>query len=354
VTLRILFLGENWYGSCARACCQALRRLGHDVADVDTQTLAPQLRSRAARLMLRLAGRHIVSEYNSAVLDLAARFEPDVLVAFKAPLLQARALRRLRERGVALYNYYPDTSVLAHGSLIPEALPEYDCVFFTKRFTEADARRHLRLRASAVIPHGYDPEIHTRWPLSPRDRKQYGHDAVVVATHTPHKEAVLEALVAALPGLDLRIWGNVWNERCRSPRLQPYLEGAALNGTAYARALQAARINLAIMSGRAAGASQGDETTTRTFEIPACGGFMLHERSGELRELFDEDREVACFDGVEELAEKIRFYLAQPEARARIAEAGHTRCVPAYSYDARMRALLDWHRASAAGGGPGR
>jgi len=351
VTLRILFLGENWFGSCARACCQALRRLGHDVADVDVQTLVPQLRSRAARLMVRLAGRHLVAEYNRLVLDLGARFEPDVLVAFKAPLLQARTLRTLRSRGVALYNYYPDTSVLAHGGILPEALPEYDCVFFTKRFTEADARRHLRLRASTVVPHGYDPEIHARWPLSARDRKQYGHDAIVAATHTPHKEAVLDALVASMPELDLRIWGNVWNERCRSSRLRPYLEGAALNGTAYARALQAARINLAVMSGQVAGASQGDETTTRTFEIPACGGFMLHERSGELLELFDEDREVACFTGVGELIEKMCFYLAHPDARARIAERGHARCVPAYSYDVRMRALLDWHGAAAAGAG---
>ena len=36
--LRILFLGENWYGSCARACCYALRRLGCDVTDIDVQT----------------------------------------------------------------------------------------------------------------------------------------------------------------------------------------------------------------------------------------------------------------------------------------------------------------------------
>jgi spore maturation protein CgeB len=349
VTLRILFLGENWYGSCARACCAALRRLGHDVTDVDAQTVVPQLRSRAARLALRLGHWWLVREYNDLVLDAATRFEPDLLVGFKAPLLEASTLVRLRRAGIALYNYYPDTSVFAHGTLIPAALPEYDCVFFTKRFTEADARRRLRLRASTFLPHGYDPEIHRPWSLSPRDAKQYGHDVVVVATHTPHKETVLDALVRALPDLDLRIWGNVWSERCRSVGLRPHLEGAALNGTAYARALQAAHINLAVMSGVVRGASQGDETTTRTFEIPACGGFMLHERSPELLELFEEDREVACFGGVDELIGKIRWGLANPEARERIARAGHARCVPAYSYDARMRALVQWHQASAAG-----
>ena len=345
MTHRILFLGENWYGSCARACCYALRRLGHDVTDVDVQTVMPQLRSRASRLALWLGRGRIVGEYNALVVDAARRFQPDLLIAFKAPYVTAPTLAELRRLGVALYNYYPDTSVTAHGGLIPAALPEYDCVFFTKRFTETDALGRMRLRASTFLPHGYDAEIHRPWPLSARDRKQYGHDVVVIATHTAHKEAVLDSLVAVMPGLDLRVWGNGWTERCRSARLRSHLDGMALNGTAYARALQAAHINLAVMSGVVAGASRGDETTTRTYEIPACRGFMLHERSDEVRALFEEDREVACFADGRELADKVRFYLAHPEVRERIAAAGHARCVPAYSYDNRMAELVAWHEA---------
>jgi glycosyltransferase involved in cell wall biosynthesis len=349
VILRILFLGENWYGSSARACCYALRRLGHDVVDIDAQTVVPQLRALTSRLALRLGRRRLIREYNAQVCDIAARFGPDLLLAFKGPLVEAATLRELRRRGIALYNYYPDTSIAAHGALLPQALPEYDCVFFTKRFTDTDARGRVHIRASVYLPHGYDPEIHRPWPLAPRDHTQYGHDVVVVATHTPYKEAVLDDLVRALPDVDLRIWGNGWADRARSPRLRPHIEGAALNGTAYARALRAARINLAVMSGRVPGASRGDETTTRTFEIPACGGFMLHERSAELAELFQEDAEVACFAGTAELAEKIPRYLHDPETRERIAGAGYARCVPAYSYDVRIRDLLAWHQRATAG-----
>jgi spore maturation protein CgeB len=70
---------------------------------------------------------------------------------------------------------------------------------------------------------------------------------------------------------------------------------------------------------------------------------MLHERTPELAELFEEGKEVACFGSVEELAEKVDFYLAHPEERERIAAAGHRRCVPAYSYEERMRRLLAYH-----------
>jgi hypothetical protein len=64
------------------------------------------------------------------------------------------------------------------------------------------------------------------------------------------------------------------------------------------QSIRAARICLAIMSGKVQGVVQGDETSTRSFEIPACAGFMLHERTTELLDLYDEDKEVACFGSV--------------------------------------------------------
>jgi glycosyltransferase involved in cell wall biosynthesis len=343
--LRILFLGENWYGSCARACCSGLRRLGHDVSDIDSQTIFPQLRKRSSRALRRILDSRLTAEYNELVLDLASTFSPDILIAFKAPHLRAATLSSLRKQGIALYNYYPDTSVFAHGSLLPEALPEYDCVFFTKKFLDKDVRARIPLRQSVFLPHGYDPELHKPHELDERDREQYGHDVGFVGTYTSQKEQLLMKLVRSKPDIDLHIWGNQWAENCQAEGLKKLIKGAPLNGTSYAKALGGFRINLGIMSGLVSGASQGDETTTRTYEIPACRGFMLHERTSEVLELFKEDKEIACFNSVDELAQKIDYYLAHEEERKAIAAAGHKRCVPAYSYDNRMAELVAWHVA---------
>jgi spore maturation protein CgeB len=97
------------------------------------------------------------------------------------------------------------------------------------------------------------------------------------------------------------------------------------------------------MSGKASGATKGDATTTRTYEIPACGGFMLHERSDELAKFFEEGKEVACFESSAEVAEKIHYYLRHEDERKAIAQAGYNRCVPAYSYDNRMSEIVRYH-----------
>jgi spore maturation protein CgeB len=348
VTLRILFLGENWFGSCARACCHALRRLGCEVADFDAQTIFPQLRRRSLRAVLRVAERQLIREYNQQVLGLADTFKPDIVLAFKGAYVLPNTLLTIKQAGSVLYNYFPDTSAFAHGSLLPKTLPLYDCLFLTKRFLDRDLRAHIKLRESVFLPHGYDPELHQPWELDERDRTRYGHDVGVVATHTRAKEELLTELVTLRPDLDLRIWGNLWNENSRSHKLRRFIEGAPLNGTSYAKALGTLRINLAVMSGAVPGASRGDETTTRTYEIPACGGFMLHERTDEVLELFAEGKEMACFGSAEDLADKIDYYLAHPEERAAIAAAGRMRCVPAYSYDNRMAEIIRWHEEHSA------
>jgi len=349
VTKRILFLGENWFGSCARACCHALRRLGCEVADFDAQTIFPQLRRRSLRAILRVAEPQLIREYNEQVRELAQRFEPDIFLAFKGAYVQPRTLRTMREAGIALYNYFPDTSAFAHGSLLSHTLPLYDCLFLTKRFLDRDLRAHISLRESMFLPHGYDPELHQPRELDARDHARFAHDVGVVATHSRAKEELLTELVTLRPQLDLRIWGNLWKENNRSSRLGRFIEGAPLNGTSYAKALSAFRINLALLSGPVAGASRGDETTTRTYEIPACGGFMLHERTDEVLELFAEGTEMACFGSATELADKIDYYLAHAEERGQIAAAGRSRCVPAYSYDNRMTEIIRWHEQHSIG-----
>jgi spore maturation protein CgeB len=348
--LRILFLGENWYGSCARACCYALRRLHCDVIDIDVQTFFPQLQMKSSRGVLRILKGRLVREYNAAILRAAETFRPDMLLSFKAQHLEAETLRVLRSRGISLYNYYPDTSAFAHGPLLAESLPEYDCVFYTKRFWDRDVRSRVSLRESVFLPHGYDAEIHRPIELQERDLAQYQTHAVVIATHTKYKEEVLGELLGLRPRLRLTVWGNQWQHGCTSALVKQFVKGEPLVGDSYVKAICAAKINLALLSGKVQGSSRSDETTTRTYEIPACRGFMLHERSPELLELYSEGKEVVCFSSPQELAEKIDYHLAHPEEREVIACAGYRRCVPAYSYDNRMVELLRWHEQRHQGG----
>jgi spore maturation protein CgeB len=342
--LRILFSGENWYGSNARSCAEALRRLGCQVLDIDCQTFIPQVSQLTSRAVRRLLWFRLVAEFNDHILRIAESFRPDMFVAFKGNYIHADTLKSLCNRKIPLYNYFPDTSAFNHGGWLPKSLPQYDCVFYTKPFWYTDVIKRIRLKAAVFLPHGYDPELHRTAELDARDITDYGCDVSFIAiTYSRYKEKILDGLIRLRPNLDLHVWGGGWASRVKSLELRKYIKGFLLPGELYTRAIQAARINLAIMNGPVNGSSSGDLTTSRTYTIPASGGFMLHERNAEVLELYTENKEMACFDSVEELAEKIDYYLAHVVQRNNIARAGHARCVPTYSYDNRMAEILRWH-----------
>lgn len=85
-----------------------------------------------------------------------------------------------------------------------------------------------------------------------------------------------------------------------------------------------------------------DLTSARTFEIPACKGFMLHIDNEEVRGLFTPGEEIDVFNDVDELCAKIESYLAHDEEREAMIEPAYRRCVPAYSYDERARVISEW------------
>ena len=193
--IRVLFIGTNWYGSNARSCSEGLRRLGCDVSDIDEANFFPQLRRFSSRAFRRLVMFRLVEEFNDAILRAAKSFRPDIFIAFKGSFIRADTLRKLRDNGISVYNYYPDTSAFTHGKWLPQSLPEYDCVFFTKPFGYADVTKKITLKAGYFLPHGYDPIAHRPVRLSDTDIAEYRSDVSFIAIHSQYKEEWLRSLV---------------------------------------------------------------------------------------------------------------------------------------------------------------
>jgi spore maturation protein CgeB len=87
-----------------------------------------------------------------------------------------------------------------------------------------------------------------------------------------------------------------------------------------------------------------DDYTQRTFEIPACGGLLLAERTPMHLSLFREGVEAEFFDPTrpEELAAKVRDLLADDARRDAIRTAGRAAVLRGgYTYDDRIRQILD-------------
>ena len=86
-----------------------------------------------------------------------------------------------------------------------------------------------------------------------------------------------------------------------------------------------------------------DDLNMRVFEALACGTLLatnaLLPETGQ-NELFRDGTHLATYGGPDELLDKVRFYLARPEARARVAGAGRAEAVARHTYRHRMEEVL--------------
>jgi spore maturation protein CgeB len=274
--------------------------------------------TRVQRLLWRFYQPALASIVSRAFVRSACAFHPDLVLVVCGRLISADALEILRQKTQAtLFHFYGEdffnplntTATLRHAAYL------YDRFFTTKTFNVQEMAE-IGLKNVTFIPHGYIPTCHVPVKLRQEDIKKYGSDLSFVGTWETERAAML----AQLQEFDLRIWGDYWHKASKLLGLNKAIQSQSVWCEGLSRVFQASKINLAFLR-----KANRDRHTTRTFEIPACGGFQLSERTDEVLGFFEEGKEIECFDSLEELKDKARYYLQHESQRQQIAAAGLAR-----------------------------
>lgn len=337
--LRILMVSHTWLGANDYSYVRAFRRAGHSVSVVsDEGYFASNLTNPWLRAARRVSAPLMAADYQKALLTEAAALQPHLFFVFKGTNVKADTVAAIKSMGAIAINFYPDVGIKSESPNIAHALPVYDWVFTSKSFRVLELKRSFGAANASFLPHAYDPEVHVSLELDADDFAKYTCDVGFVGTWSPKKERILAAVMDAMPSLGLKIWGNQW-DRARSSFGGSLMRRPA-NGLEYAKAMRGSAICLALLVEAPSDSASGDLTTARTFEIPAMGGFMLHERTSEAEHYFAEGKECAMFDDVEEMISKIVYYLPREEERREIANAAYLRSVrDCHSYDFRAATI---------------
>jgi spore maturation protein CgeB len=308
----------------------AMRAEGWDIAEIDTRTF---LGSSGNRWFDRIADRLLPNAKPNALADavesMVANTSASWVVYAKAMGATQVSLKRLAERGCRTVCWYPDFH-FDHPYVYEATLPSFDLFVTTKEFQLAYLRQLRGEKPTVLIEHGWCPGVHVRLspPVEPAARP---FDVIFVGNHSPYKQKWLENLVKAIPDLRMAVAGYRWLE-CGAKFPDHVTVGGPLIGDSMSRAIGHARIAIAVHHGPGGRHGWQDDVSARTFEIPACGTFMLHIDNPHVRTLFDVPGEIDVFATADELAAKVTHYLANPDEREAAATRAHSRAVPAYSY----------------------
>ena len=333
-------IGPQFRGSNAAGLFKSLATHGHIISIIDEFYYIPLLASmKRLKLINRIFRNLYIKNFNDAIVAEFNKFKPDVVLVYKGAFILPITLNTIKNNALLL-NFYPDVSFHTHGPYLKQSLKLYDHIFTTKKFGISDLREQLGIDLISFIPHGFDPDIHRNLSIPDIEFDSLKCDVSFIGTWSPKKEKTLSYLKSRLPDISLKIWGNQW-EKSISDNLKNSIQGYPVEGDLYAYAILSSKINLGILSEKVRGASSGDKITSRTFHIPAVGGFMIHERNEESITYFEEDKEVVFFDTQDELFEKVSYYLGNLQEVEQIADRGYLRAHKDHSLDERAKQMIE-------------
>jgi len=338
--MKILYVGDLSSGATSKMRMMHLQRLGHFINAIDT-TAAPKAGyalNNISRVAWRLGWPLDLSKMSDQVIKSVKLFHPDLVWIDKGIMITRTVLMELKTLvpDVPLVHYNPDDPFGPFGRAgwrrFIDAIPAYDVHFVARRENVEEYKSRGGKRVIQNIPtRGFDPEIHRPYGDENELKVNFAADVGFLGTYEKDRAGSLMRLAEA--GFQVRLMED-WPQKCWHDNFlrAPF----QVRGAEYAKTINSFKIGLGFLR-----KANRDQHTSRSIEIPACGTFLLAERTEEHLILFDEGKEAEFFSTDEELIDKVRFYLAHDAARENIAREGRERCLRAgYDYTSRMRQML--------------
>lgn len=265
------------------------------------------------------------------------RNRPDLLLCAGGERLSFRTIETARALGIRTVMWTIDTIKPFDHRI---SLAPYFRAVFCGGTEMIEALRGSKIEQGPFwLPFACDPEIHCPAQLSSQEKAHFGCDIAFVGSLHPELYPARINMLTALTPFDLGIWGpGASRLRARSP-LRANVRGDETTPNEWTRIYSSAKIILcAHYDGPGPECRQA---SPRVFEALACGGFLVCDNQPDVTALFEDGQDLVIYKSLEDLREKVMYYLAHDQERHAIAANGQHKVLTAHTYRHRVARMLE-------------
>jgi spore maturation protein CgeB len=269
---------------------------------------------------------------NQQLLKKVIEFRPEIILVTEGSNILPETLQKIKRKikTKLVLRLGADPFIFGMEGIIRN-LSGYDFIFthldLSSSLQRAGAKRILYYSLRA------DPTFHRQVELSSEEKKKLESDVCFVGLYYPERERILKE-VAELK-VNFKFWGSNWHPNNTSSVLYQHYQGEAW-GEKMVKIYNATRIalNIDYLTYRYGG-------NMRLFEIPACGALEIVNRKEKISNFFKPDEEIVLFENIDDLKEKILYYLKNEEKRRKIAQQGQARVYQDHTYEQGLRYIIE-------------
>lgn len=255
------------------------------------------------------------------------KYKPDVFLALYGTNHSIELINKVKARGIPAICWWLNDPFQFARSI--EMAAHFD-FYFTNSRGILDEYHKKGINNVEYLPVGIYPPVHRRLPdASPK------YDVTFAGDWGHVREEILSALAG---DFNVSIFGP-WKKKLKSGSA---LSGCVQGGKFFTpeemvRIFNQSKVVLNIHSwlGRF---SYG--VNPRLFEACGCGSFQVCDFKEEIPDLYEEDKEIVLYRNLDELKEKLRYYLDNKDKRAEVSDNAYSRARRQHTYRQRLEQML--------------
>lgn len=279
--------------------------------------------------------KNYLNKYNEVLLRDCLAFKPDVFLVFNECRVQTEVIKNIKiktgARMVLVLGDDPwDSSRFRE---LPHSLRYFDIIFNAEPSWNVNLKNVAPRSKIFFTLGGFDKEFYhpiKADSLSTEDKKRFACDVSFTGTSYGEKAegAYRSEILSYLTDFNLKIFGdNNWPYRFRFlPELSDKYKGSRLSYSDLRKLYTLSNVNLNLPNPQAIESFQ-----SRIFEIAAVKGFQITDNRPLVREFFAE-KEVVTFDNIDELRDKLQFYLTNEKDRKEITHNLYQKIIDKYTW----------------------
>ncbi len=265
--------------------------------------------------------RHLNYRSNGLSLKVKA-FSPDLVVVIRGIPFREDALGEIR-KNAALFGWWIEKE-----ERMDEAFAEiglFDHYFFMNSSCVAEGEKRGFNNVS-LLRHSVDTRAFR--PIGSEKR----YDWCFVGNWSDSRQRFIEAAVKVSG--NGAIYGPKWRKRNSfNPTVRAAVKGDYIEGEPLTRLYNETRVVLNVTNWGLGEGNKRSGLNMRVLEVPACKAFLLTDGSRDLEAMATPGVHLGLYEGEDEFASKLAYYLENDGEREAIAEAGYKHASSNYTYD---------------------
>jgi len=263
---------------------------------------------------------------------MASKVSPHVCLSVGGFYNLPGTITTLRNLGIPMVLWTTDAPTETFSHVINTAYL-YDHVFCAG--TEAmELLAHNQVRNTHWLPFACDPFYHQPLMLNCDEKKKMAKDVVFVGSYYPNRWQILQEL----GHLNIGIWGPGWDKVIDEGN-RKFVKNIHLNYTEWIKIYNAAKIVIIIHYQD--GHTPCHQASPKVFESLACKCFVLVDNQKDVFRMFQSGKHLVSFQNIEDLKDKIQYFLIHEEERKSIAENGYKEVIQKHTYRHRIQEILN-------------